>query len=680
VTSLRTRGLVLAAVALAAVSSCIGPGSRWTGPGGSRLTLEFEGLSSFGRRRLLEVLAPELEELGRRTSVGAVLDDLAFSVEEFYRSEGFPFVEVEPASEETEGSLRAVLHVTEGPRTRIESAQARVEGPAPGLDTGALAGFLGDPSGYFVERTLQDAPESIHAACTDAGFPEAVVSEPRAEFSPGRERVRLEIDVRPGRRHVLAAAPELAGGDPAIDARIDFADLVGRPWSPRSERSIRARIVDHYGRAGHPDVRASIEATRVEADGSVRVAVRVVPGELVRVGAVRVEGHERTREGFVLDLLELEPGDTYDARKERESARQLYRTGVFSSVRVGLVESTGTERTLLVELEEASRREFFVEPGYGSYERLRIVGGWRENNLFGTGRFLDFEGGYAQLARRAVLRVTDPRFLGSDWRSTLSLFASRREEPSFTSVETGGAIGFTRELAPNLQGSGIYQLKQSDAQDVDFTDPSIQAAVDKVDVSSVTAGATWSTRDSVVAPRRGVLAQSSVEVASEALASELDFVRFRFQSAVYHEISDSSVVGFSWRGGLIAATGDTGTIPVQERFFNGGDNSVRSFGQHELGPVDSSGNPVGGEAFHVVSLEYRRRLVGPLEGAVFVDTGNLLEDHTGFLEFRGMRHALGVGLRYLLPIGPVRLDVGWNPDPRGAEDDYAVHFSVGMPF
>jgi outer membrane protein assembly factor BamA len=106
---------------------------------------------------------------------------------------------------------------------------------------------------------------------------------------------------------------------------------------------------------------------------------------------------------------------------------------------------------------------------------------------------------------------------------------------------------------------------------------------------------------------------------------------------------------------------------------------VRSFGERELGPHDPKGNPIGGEFFTVFNIEYTFPIIGELQGAVFTDAGNLLptSEKPGLDD---LRYALGFGLRYKLPIGPIRLDYGFNPDPHAHEDDGAFHFSFGFAF
>jgi outer membrane protein insertion porin family len=125
-------------------------------------------------------------------------------------------------------------------------------------------------------------------------------------------------------------------------------------------------------------------------------------------------------------------------------------------------------------------------------------------------------------------------------------------------------------------------------------------------------------------------------------------------------------------------------IPIDERFFNGGSTTVRSFGERDLGPHDN-GDPIGGEFFSVFNVEYTFPLYGELLGAVFFDAGNLLPNAADPFQhvtagLDDMRYAVGVGLRYKLPIGPVRLDYGYNPDKRADEDVGAFHFSFGFAF
>ena len=145
-----------------------------------------------------------------------------------------------------------------------------------------------------------------------------------------------------------------------------------------------------------------------------------------------------------------------------------------------------------------------------------------------------------------------------------------------------------------------------------------------------------------------------------------------------------SSIAFGARVGVIhslttSGPGEATAIPIDERFFNGGATTVRSFGERDLGPHDNHGHPVGGEFFTVFNVEYTFPIFGELQGAIFTDAGNLLPTSED-VGLNNMRYAIGAGLRYKLPVGPIRLDYGVNPDPRAGEDFGAFHFSFGFAF
>ena len=172
-----------------------------------------------------------------------------------------------------------------------------------------------------------------------------------------------------------------------------------------------------------------------------------------------------------------------------------------------------------------------------------------------------------------------------------------------------------------------------------------------------------------------------MDAASGILASEIEFLRATARVSYYFPVTKRTNLAVGARGGIIAPMGKTrsSTLPIDERFFNGGASSVRSFVERELGPKDRLGVPIGGEAFTVFNLEYTFPILGDLKGALFADAGNVRSKAADF-GFGDMRYAVGGGLRYNLPFGPVRLDYGLNPSPRSDEDRGALHFSIGVAF
>ena len=679
------------------------------------IEVAFEGRVTFSSKRLLEVIAPDLEDLGRRASLRAAVDDAAFSLERFYREQGFPACLVSYETDPPEdGKVRARLQIEEGPRVAIE--ELRFHGNQA-FDSSELESFLRPPRRWrilprpklwFVASRLESSLEAIEAYYRSRGYLDARVRlvSPDAHTGPWAKRVTVELAVEEGARYRLRTL-DLSGGIAEIDQRLPSEDLIGGPVHPRIANELRGRLEELYARAGHPDVAIEAQSTIDKEEGAMDLALSIVPGPLVVIGAVEVEGAPRTRRRRVLKSLTLHEGDRFDVREQRESFKNLYRLGVFSSVglelapmdeetgegtaegapqepakeNAGQVEQVATEeRKLVVHLQEAPARELYVEPGYGSYEKFRALIGWRERNLFGGARTLAVEGLVSELAHRATIDLTDPRIFDSDTVGILSLFGGRREEPSFTSSDAGVTTTLVRELREHLRLALAYQYRYSGVEADDLSDPDVQELLEDVNLSSFSATPTWDTRDNVFFPGDGSLARMGLEWGDAVLGSELDFLRGRWSLAHFLPLDESSVLGLSWRGGVIAPIHDSDTIPIQERFFNGGENTVRSFKEDELGPKDSNGKPIGGEAYNVFTVELRERLVGRLELGLFYDVGNVVPEYQDYFEFEDMSAAIGVGLRYALPVGPIRLDAGWNPSPAEDEDQYAIHLSVGLSF
>jgi outer membrane protein assembly factor BamA len=170
---------------------------------------------------------------------------------------------------------------------------------------------------------------------------------------------------------------------------------------------------------------------------------------------------------------------------------------------------------------------------------------------------------------------------------------------------------------------------------------------------------------------------------------------------LFFPLTQSTILGLRYTTGLIIPTRDQVTVPLAERFFKGGENTVRSFKESELGPKDSSGDPVGGNGFNVFNIELRQRIIGNFTGSVFFDYGNVSPNRSRQEEgkppyerrsdvisdtindfYTDFRPAVGFGFQYLLPVGPARIDFAFNPDRdrKRDEDSFVFHFSVGMAF
>ncbi len=397
----------------------------------------------------------------------------------------------------------------------------------------------------------------------------------------------------------------------------------------------------------------------------------------------------------------MKPGDIYTNTKRRESFRKLFDSGLFAKITIELASpKQDGSRDLEVIVKELPTREYYVEPGWGSYEELRLRAGVFEKNLFGTGRNGRIEGLVSTKGETITLSYTDPWLLQTDIIMNVPLYYERRDEPSYTSEEASLSILFSKNLSRNLTLTTGYQYKMTQLYSLTDDTP---LPKDEDDYNKGTVGiqAVWDTRDDIFYPAAGLRLFSGFDISLPAFGSDLEYGRITLGCRYFMKLPHEYILGLRATTGLIFPIRDQISIPISERFFNGGDNTVRSYKHSELGPKDNNNEPVGGLGYNVFSIEVRKRFYRNFAATLYVDAGNvtpnrsLLEsDFTPYTSrsellndtfndfFSDFRFGIGMGLQYLLPVGPVRLDVAYNPDPEEAwnEDTFVFHFSLGMAF
>ena len=640
---------------------------------------------------LEKVAAPYVERF--KTAGRAVyIDDAAYELKLLLAERGYASAEV---AYEVDGASARLL-VSAGARSTLGPVHVTAD-PACPLSREDLARYVSGPrTGLFgrgdvlyVKRRVERSPRRVVVDLVALGHLEATASvdDPGPREAGGAVTVQLNVNAGPRYRLEPAEILGEEGLEPEVleaieEAQRDISPLRPEedlPYEPRIPGRVRSSVLDALASHGYLDAEVRVEADVDAESHRVQMEISVEPGPHVTIREVRFESDGRTRESFLRSRLQLRPGDEFSTRDVRASVRALYRTGLFSEVR-SRVEGEGNERTLVVQLVEQESLEVYFEPGFGSYELFRGTVGARDRNLFRSGIDGSAEVMVAVRALRASVRLSDPWFLNEQVIGDIQLDFERRQEPSFLRENRGIGAYVTKEWSGVMATTFGYQFGRSEAKDVKVVDDDVADAQNIVNVAGLTLSQRFDDRDALFAPTRGLFMNASVELAAEGLGSELEFFRGKLSSSWFRRLNPDTVLGLNLRAGLIAPAYDEESITVQERFFAGGGNSVRSFQESELGPKDVNGEPLGGEVFSTASIELRYEMVGALQSAAFVDAGFVERQAADFFDVDDVRLGIGVGLRYLLPIGPLRLDGAVNPDPRPGEDDWVIHFSIGMPF
>jgi outer membrane protein assembly complex protein YaeT len=660
----------------------------------------FRGNQALSEAVLRKAAADELtafKEQGQRRSD---VDDAAYQMEVAYRKAGHAFATVDYQIEQVAEELVVTFTINEGPRVILQkidlagNATIATQTLLPFFEEGK-SGLFGQGKLLFIKSNIESALSQIRNFYISQGYRDAVVGDAQFSFSDDRTQATVTVSIEEGVRYVVDDT--LFQGDLIPDAEDNLKktrqEFIGKPYFARRRLILRSRLLEIYGNLGYPKTQVDVQEQQGTEPGMVVLAAEITKGTRVTISEVLIRGNDKTKKKFIRNRLRLKPGDRFDLKQQQKSFGELYKTGLFSKVDLHLEKQAGTDHwPLVVEVVEAPGKELFFEPGWGSYELLRLKAGFREKNLFGTGRIFGLEAVGSFKAQSLEARLSDPWFLNTKIKADLSSFFSRREEPSFTRTDTGGSLLFTRTLTERVKATGGYGFRMTDVSDVD-SDVSKSTAYD---YASLKAQATYDSRNDLFFPLQGQRSFISAEYADSFLGSDKKLIRLTGGIRYFIPLTQSTILAMRYRTGLIIpGKEDFDDLPLAERFFNGGENTVRSFKQSDLGPQDN-GDPVGGLAYNVINIELRQRLIGNLTGSLFLDLGNVSPDRSlekydsksdtmsdTFSEyFENFRPGVGFGLQYQLPVGPARVDFAFNPDrdrDRG-EDFFVFHFSVGMAF
>ncbi|MDQ1347559.1 MAG: BamA/TamA family outer membrane protein [Acidobacteriota bacterium] len=623
-----------------------------------------------------------------------------------FQEKGHYRVTVNRTEERSPDVLRLAFEVDPGPRLVLDDVG--FEGNASyGADrlrrlmTTSARRFLLPGSGRLVDEELSADLANLRSFYLLEGFDQSQVGP--ARIAEKGDRLEVVVPIAEGRRRQVA---RLVLGDLAPLAEAAVREVLplrdGGPFHrlllERSVDALRALFEDRgYGNAL---VAAEVEWSADDLQATVHL--RVFAGEQWVVDRILLRGLGRTDPGVVRRFLGIEAGDPVRQAEILELQRRLYKLGIFTRVDVRLApDAEGSEaRELLVDLEEGRSRSVQVGAGYDSESGVRGLLRLSQGNLFGkaTAISLDLLGGQKDQHFRLI--YSQPYIGGLHAELLATLYDEHEDRPDFVVDRRGGQLVVGRELGRwSLQAFASYRLVELEAEDEFFNDE-IPLDSRNARVASVTPTANYDRRDDPLDPTRGWNGSFQLEYAFPALAADANFLKLFGQATAYLPLGRLGVLASSARGGAIEplAGGASATprdaleasVPAAELFYAGGRTTHRAYRRDELGivgetvlldPEDDTPDPypAGGGGLALFNFEYRFPVAGPVGGTLFLDAGNVWTDYRD-VRSGGFKWGAGLGVRYLSPVGPLRLEIGWKLDREPFEDPYVWFISLGNPF
>jgi outer membrane protein insertion porin family/translocation and assembly module TamA len=581
---------------------------------------------------------------------------------------------------------------------------------------------------YFSREQFEADLKRIEAFYADRGYPDARVKAFDVKLSENQSSVSVALTIAEG-EPVRVERIVLDGFDPLPDEREGLLEgrlplKQGQPLDRALMQASREAALDELRDNGYPYASVRVAETPGSSERLAVITLHAEPGPVATFGPIDIVGNTSVTDSIVRRQLWFRPGQRFEQSRLRDSQRRLYALELFQFVNVEPIglENKSSEIGTRVTLTEGKHRRVNFSLGYGSEEKARGELDWRHVNWFGGARTAGVFGRYSSLDRGVRLNFNQPYFISRFYSIAASGQAWYSDEVPYDLTTRGGRLTLTRHFR---RGSGgrrsalggfrptttlamtyvneweDYTISDAALNDLTFRDELIALGLNPTasgdgdpgqgrgQLSSLMIDFGRNTTQNLLDARQGYMASAHLEQAGRWLGADFDFYEITAEGRYYLTVGNRAVVAVRGRAGTIDALGgpEDPLVPFFKRYFLGGSTNLRGWGRFDVAPLSGAGLTIGGHSFMNFSTELRVPIAGNFGAVLFLDGGNVWYDPWDF-NLDDLRYDVGPGLRYNTPIGPLRVDVGYQLNPidgllvngEPEKRHFRVHFSIGHAF
>jgi outer membrane protein insertion porin family len=642
--------------------------------------VEFAGNREIGTSTLEEKITLKVGSVYNPVEVQKAREALR----DHYEEEGHFEASVTPETEKfADGDVRVTFKINEGRRITIDRIVIKGN---KGLSAKEIKAVMATRERqYYILRgtvhrqRLEEDVERILQLYNDHGYVQARVEAPEVVVDRDRARLTVTLTVVEGAQFKVGSV-ELAGTSalPPEEARRQIRLKEGDVFSRTRLRESVDGITRLYSTIGRASADVVPVVTQNAEERRVDIRLEINEGPDVFVERINITGNTRSQEKILRREIPFAEGDLFTSAKLDRARQRLTNLGFFETVKAST--TPGSDKTKIivnVDVIEKPTGVFSIGGGFSSVDSLIATVDLSQRNFLGRGWevALRFRGGAR--GTQGTLSFTEPWLFDRPLSAGFDIFDTRREFEDYTSESLGGDIRFSHPFLDYARWYLTYRLTRDTISDLEG-----EAAVSLADeegttiTSMISGSVARDTRDNVFTATKGNYSTIAADFAG--LGGEAKFVKLTSAIVQFRPIWFGHVLAGRLQGGYVVGwSGEE--VPLFERFFLGGPNSIRSFKFRDLSPVDENGVQTGGTSEVLGTLEYIVPLPFNLRVAGFVDVAQAYGFGTSF-DITSLREAAGFGVRWISPFGPIRVDYGFNLDRQEGEDVGAFHFSVGAPF
>jgi len=545
-----------------------------------------------------------------------------------------------------------------------------------------------------IDVTIDDAPVSLD----ETGLAAAAR---RADAFRNRAAVPIKVTARLGPTFKLRTVDVDYPRDQAPDGlpRRAFALKPGDPAVSADLRAAQVRLVDWFRSHGHPLAKiAEVKATVDHAAAAMDLRLRIDPGPKAGIGAVTISGGGDIDPRLVATHVYLREGEPYSPERLAMTKTSIAKIPAIGGIRIREADKLDANGNLpiFIDLTERPKHAAGFSVNYSSIDGPGVAAYFENRNLFGGGERLRLDASASLLQRingsnpyngLSNLHASD---FGTRWTGTFikpGLFGTyndllieatafrervgNNELGGYTDTTVRGTAAVLHRFSETASVQAGVQVEQSRSQDV----------LGQVDATlvGVTATGRYDTTDNPLNPTRGVRALATFNAYPTLMGSTINLFEGRVAGSAYYALDENADYVLAGRLAMGSLGGATlADIPDSHRFFAGGGGSVRGYGFNTISPL-MFGQITGGRSLLEGSAELRVKITPTIGLVPFIDFGSAYSSSLpNFRNYMGV--GAGLGLRYLTPVGPIRLDVATPLNPRPGDSRVAIYVSIGQAF
>ncbi len=642
--------------------------------------------------------SPAIEErlgIQRRLKLGRVLtrEEMEFikkKIIEAYAKEGYPDVEVEYELVPKKGASKLVYKIKEGEPSYVGSIHFKGNKSFKRgrlidlMETKpvSLITFRFKPP--FSEEVLKEDVKKLEDFYRSEGFLEAKVS-----YSVKKEGSRHEITIN------IEEGPRYRLDKLSIEGNTYFTyrELVGNVLKKNRGGFYRKEVINalkenirlKYSELGF--LNASVEED-IQVDREkkrVFVKLRIEEGEPVYINKLEVQGNYESRDYVIRREFRVQEGELANQKEIERSRTRIFNLGYYQDVSIEPFGGMGNRWDFLAKVSERFTGQFSVGLGYNQVTGVSGFVSLRKGNFLGTGDIAGISVSYGSKYKDNSLSYTRKWFLNKPIDLTGSIYDRRIEYTTYTVERTGVDFIFSREFAEYWRvGTGISIQRVRYSNIADNASPIIKEEAGTRQSRKLLFSLTRDTRDNYLFPTKGSLSELSYSVAVPVLGGSERFNKMVLSHQHFFKdtlLDTGLIVSLKGVVGAVEPYGGK-RVPLDERFFVGGDFTIRGYKYGYAGPLDPNTNdPIGAKRQLILSAEANYPLYkNVLYGAVFYDTGLGFNDFKE-LKTQNLRGGFGVGIRFITPFAPIKLD--WAFKTKKVPGDTSrsrIHFVLGVFF